>query len=106
MATPNDTIDQPDFRRLRLLRRLLFWIITSFLPVMILLAFLPIPERISLMIGGVWITAGIVIELFIGFARCPACGKYFHVGRGSGNIFARYCVNCGVALWPQRDSGQ
>lgn len=100
MAVINESTQiEIGFRKLRLLRRILFWLILLLLPVMSIIAFLPIQEKASIFIGVTWVLLGIVIELVIGFSRCPACRKYFHVARGTGNIFARYCVNCGASLW-------
>ncbi len=88
-------------KRLRFLRRSLGVIVITFVPVVYLLLIMDVPERIIMTIGITMVCLGVVIELVIGFSRCPACKNFFHVRGMSGNIFARKCMNCGIPLKQQ-----
>lgn len=85
-------------RRIRTLRKTLLVVVITFAPVVYLMSLREIPLQIVMTVGIVWICAGVVIELMIGFARCPACRGYFHVKKMNGNIFTRKCMNCGIPL--------
>ncbi len=85
-------------KRIRFLRKFLLVIVILFAPLVYVMAMKELPLRLIMTIGIAWICVGVVVELLIGFARCPACRGYFHVRGMSGNIFAKKCMNCGVAL--------
>ncbi len=97
-----DTRDQQiiaaGLKRIRFLRRFLLVIVILFAPLVYVMAMRELPLRLIMTIGIAWICVGVVVELLIGFARCPACRGYFHVRGMSGNIFAKKCMHCGVAL--------
>ncbi len=88
-------------KRIRFLRRLLLVIVILFVPLVYVMAMKELPLRLIMTVGIAWICVGVVVELLIGFARCPACRSYFHVRGMSGNIFTKKCMNCGVALKQQ-----
>ncbi len=85
-------------KRIRFLRRFLLVIVILFAPLVYVMAMKELPLRLIMTVGIFWICVGVVVELLIGFARCPACRGYFHVRGMSGNIFTKKCMNCGVAL--------
>ncbi len=85
-------------RRIRLLRTGLGVIAMAFVPLVYLLYVLELPIKIFMSIGAGWVCLGVIIELIIGFSRCPSCRGYYHVRGMSGNIFARKCMNCGIPL--------
>ncbi len=85
-------------KRIRTLRTSLLVVVITFAPAVYLMAMRELPLTTVMIVGGTWIGAGVVIELAIGFARCPACRGYFHVRKMNGNIFTKKCMNCGLAL--------
>ncbi len=85
-------------KRIRFLRKFLLVIVILFAPLVYVMAMKELPLRLIMTVGITWICVGVVVELLIGFARCPACRSYFHVRGMSGNIFTKKCMNCGVAL--------
>src|SRR5512146_110168 len=85
-------------KRIRFLRRLLLVIVILFVPLVYVMAMKELPLRLIMTVGIAWICVGVIVELLIGFARCPACRGYFHVRGMSGTIFTQKCMNCGVAL--------
>lgn len=89
-------------RRIRYTRISLGVVVITFVPVVYLLFLLQLPERVIITTGTAWVCLGVILELFMGFSRCPACRGFFHVRGMSGNIFTRKCMNCGVPLKPQK----
>ena len=39
------------------------------------------------------------------FSRCPRCSHLFYIRGVFGNVFARRCSHCGLALKAQKDNG-
>ncbi|SNB47738.1 hypothetical protein [Geobacter sp. DSM 9736] len=97
-----DTIDPAQItrglRKIRLMRRLLFFIILAFAPLVYFLTMFDLAEGTVIMSGIIWIAAGIILEFVIGFSRCPACRKHFHVRGMTGNFFTKKCMNCDTSL--------
>ena len=89
---------QSGLARIRFLRRALLVIILVFAPLVYVIAMQNVPMRIVMIVGISWICLGVIIELVLGFTRCPACRGYFHVKGMSGSIFAKKCLHCGVSL--------
>jgi hypothetical protein len=85
-------------KRIRFLRKFLLVIVILFAPLVYFMAMKELSLRLVMTVGIAWICVGVIVELLIGFARCPACRGYFHVRGMNGNIFAKKCMNCGVAL--------
>lgn len=96
-GTPEQQIAR-GLRKIRTLRKLLFGVVITFPIVVYLLTMLEVEEGIIIMTGIAWVAVGIVLEFVIGFARCPACRKHFHVRAMSGNFFTKKCMNCGIPL--------
>jgi hypothetical protein len=88
-------------KRIRTFRKSLGVIVLGFIPLVYLLYLMELPEWLFFSIGIAWVCLGVIIELIVGFSRCPACRGYFHVRGMAGNIFARKCMNCGVPLKEQ-----
>ncbi len=88
-------------RGIRSLHRVLAGILLTYLPAVVLLYLMHLPEWLLITTAVVWVCAGIFVAFTIGFARCPACGNYFHVRGMGGNVFVRACVHCGIRLSPQ-----
>lgn len=101
MTPTTDQHINAGLKRIRFLRRFLLVIVLLFAPLVYAMAMKELPLRLIMTVGIVWICVGVVVELFIGFARCPACRGYFHVRGMSGNILTKKCMNCGVALKPE-----
>ncbi|KAF0219529.1 MAG: hypothetical protein FD174_1989 [Geobacteraceae bacterium] len=99
--TPEQERINAGLKRIRTFRKSLGVIVLGFIPVVYLLYLLELDEWLFMSLGVAWVCLGVVIELVIGFSRCPACRGYFHVRGMTGNIFARKCMNCGVPLKPQ-----
>ena len=97
-----DALDQQKIaaglKRIRFLRKFLLVIVILFAPLVYFMAMKELPLRFIMTVGISWISVGVIVELLIGFARCPACRGYFHVRGMSGNIFTKKCMNCGVVL--------
>ncbi len=102
-----DTREQESIERgltmIRLLRTGLGVIVIAFVPLVYLLMGMKVSEPVILGIGIGWVSLGVIIELLLGFFRCPACQKYFHVRGRRGtiltsSIFTRKCMNCGIHL--------
>lgn len=85
-------------RKIRMLRKLLFTVVITFPIAVYLLTMFEVAEGIVIMTGIAWVVVGIILEFVIGFVRCPACRKHFHVRAMSGNFFTKKCLNCGVPL--------
>ncbi len=97
-VTPDQDRIAPGLKRIRFLRKFLLVIVILFVPLVYFMAMKELPLRLVMGVGIAWICVGVIVELLIGFARCPACRGYFHVRGMSGNIFTKKCMNCGVAL--------
>ena len=90
-------------KRIRHLRMGIWVIVIVFVPLVYLLVSMNVPEAVVMAIGVAWVCFGVIIELMLGFFRCPACNKYFHVRGMRGNvlvskIFTKKCMNCGIQL--------
>lgn len=90
-------------RRIRHLRIALWAIVIAFVPLVYSLMLTNVAEPVIMAVGIAWVCVGVVIELMLGFSRCPACNKYFHVRGMRGNvlvskIFTKKCMNCGIRL--------
>jgi predicted membrane chloride channel (bestrophin family) len=96
--TPDREKIAKGLKRIRTLRKLLLVIVIVFAPLVYLMAMEELPLGIVMSVGISWICLGVVIELMIGFSRCPACREYFHVRGMTGNLLARKCMHCGVPL--------
>lgn len=88
-------------RGIRSRHRLLAGILVTYLPVIVLLYLMRLPEWLVIGAAVVWVCAGIFVAFTIGFTRCPACSNYFHVRGMGGNVFVRACMHCGIRLSPQ-----
>lgn len=84
--------------KLRLRRKALLAVVVTFPLVVYLLTQFEVAEEIVIMTGVAWVFVGIILEFIIGFSRCPACRKHFHVRGMTGNFFTRQCLNCGIPL--------
>ena len=96
-----DTNDQQIARglvKIRTLRMGLLGIVITFPIGVYLLTHLGVAEEIVIITGICWVLVGIILEFIIGFSRCPACRKHFHVRGMTGNFFTRQCLNCGIPL--------
>lgn len=96
-----DTNDQQIGRglaKIRTLRMGLFGIVITFPIAVYLLTHFGVAEEIVIITGISWVLVGIILEFIIGFSRCPACRKHFHVRGMTGNFFTRQCLNCGIPL--------
>lgn len=89
---------QHGLRKIRTLRKVLFGVIITFPIAVYLLTMFEVAEGIIITTGVAWVAVGIVLEFVIGFARCPACRKHFHVRAMTGNFFTKKCMNCGIPL--------
>ena len=85
-------------RRIRGLRMTMLVIALAFIPLVLFISRLGLSQPLFMGIGLAWIGLGVIIEIVIGFSRCPACGKPFHVCGMSGNLLSRQCLNCGIPL--------
>jgi len=83
------------YRQLRL-RRVLFWLVLLiYLPLM-LVAQKIFPGRDALVAAFVvWVALLLVSGLALAVARCPACGRTFHMN-GMSFLPVRRCLHCGV----------
>jgi hypothetical protein len=86
-----------ELKRIRSLRVWLAWILITYVPVVVFLFIIRLPEWVIIAACLAWVGTGVVTAFMIGFARCPACGQYFHV-RGGGSLFAKNCLHCGIPL--------
>lgn len=84
--------------KIRLLRMSLLAIVITFPLTVYILTGLQVTEKIVILTGVTWVVIGIILEFVIGFSRCPACRKHFHVRGMTGNFFTRQCLNCGIPL--------
>ena len=101
MTESQDQDQQPiqaGLKRIRLLRALFKGILIAFLPVVIAISLIGLPERTVMTIGIVVICVGILVEVVIFFSRCPKCRQYFHVRGMGGSLFTRKCLHCGIQL--------
>ncbi len=73
--------------KIRLLRISLLAIVITFPLTVYILTGLQFAEKIVILTGVTWVAIGIVLEFVIGFSRCPACRKHFHVRGMTGNFF-------------------
>jgi hypothetical protein len=85
-------------RKIRSLRSWLAVVLLTYLPMAALCYLFRVPAWIFLTACAIWVCAGIMIALRIGFSVCPVCRQYFHVRGMEGDTFAKECVNCGVRL--------
>jgi hypothetical protein len=53
-----------------------------------------------------WAVAFMAAANYLGFWKCPRCGKPFSRGRWYYNPFARECVHCGLPEWAASDAEQ
>jgi hypothetical protein len=85
-------------RSIRSLHILLAGILVTYVPVVALLYVMRLPEWLIIASAVIWVCAGIFVAFSIGFSRCPACGRYFHVQGMGGSVFVKACMNCGIQL--------
>jgi hypothetical protein len=88
---------EADLAKIGSLHRWLTGILITYLPVVVCLFLMRLPEWLILTGCLAWVCAGSVTAFMIGFSRCPACGQFFHV-RGGGSLFAKKCLHCGIRL--------
>lgn len=98
VAVAGDARIEAGLRRIRLLRRVFLVVAGGYLPVVVLLYYLDFPPPVVVGAAAVLMTAGVVVEIVIGFARCPSCRAHFHVRGLAGNLLTRRCMNCGIPL--------
>jgi|SRR4051794_2551636 hypothetical protein len=85
-------------RRIRRYRISFLAVVGAYIPVVAVLYLLSFPPPVILAAGATLMTVGIVIEVVIGFSRCPACRAHFHVRGMAGSLLTRRCMNCGIPL--------
>ena len=100
-AHPDRTVIAGNLRKMRGRRRLLGSIIAAYIPGVVTLYLLQLPNPIILGTAIVLVCFGIGLAFAIGLTSCPACGKPFHVRGMGGSIFTPNCMHCGIALKQQ-----
>jgi len=85
-------------RKIKSMHRWMIGILIAYIPVVILLYLLQLPEWLILVSAVGLICLGIVIAFMLGFSRCPDCKQYFHVRGMTGNIFSGKCLHCGITI--------
>jgi hypothetical protein len=85
-------------KKIRARHRLLGAIIAIYIPAMVLLYLLHLPQTAILGTAVVLICLGIGLAFAIGLTPCPACGKPYHVRGMGGSIFTGTCMHCGISL--------
>ena len=83
-------------KRIRGRHRLLGAIFAVYIPAMVLLYLMKLPQSFVLGAAVVLIGLGITLAFAIGLTPCPSCGKAFHVRGMGGSIFTGACVHCGI----------
>jgi hypothetical protein len=73
-------------------------ILIAYIPVVVILFMMRLPEWLILVSAVGLICMGIVIAFMLGFSRCPDCKQYFHVRGMTGNIFSGKCLHCGIMI--------
>jgi hypothetical protein len=97
-SIPEEAVIKAGLKKIRGRHRLLGVIFAIYVPAMVLLYLLHLPQTLILGAAVVLIVLGIGIAFAIGLTPCPSCGNPFHVRGMGGSIFAGSCVHCGIRL--------
>jgi hypothetical protein len=92
--------------RIRRLRRTMWIVWLSGVPIMALIGgLLDLPALIG-PIAVLWAGAFIVTALRVVTSRCPRCSKLYHAQwpLGGGGIWSQQCRNCGLSLRGEADA--
>jgi membrane associated rhomboid family serine protease len=89
-------------KRIRGRHRLLGAIFAVYIPAMVLLYLMGLPQSLILGAAVVLVGLGIVLAFAIGLTSCPSCGKPFHVRGMGGSIFTGSCMHCGIRVKGER----
>jgi len=85
-------------------RRRLFWLVfATYVPGVAIIG-VPLARlfRTGILVGvtaGLWMLAFVVTANYLGFWKCPRCGKPFFRKWWYHNSFARKCVHCELRKW-------
>jgi hypothetical protein len=103
----NLTEEAAGLARIRHLRRTMWIVWLSGVPVMALAGLLDLPWLIG-PIAVVWMGAYIVTSVRVVTARCPRCDEFYHlkwpIGLGGGGVLSQRCRNCGLSLRGETDA--
>ena len=97
-STPDQAVIEAGLKKIRGRHRLLGAIFAIYIPAMVLLYLLQLPNPLILGTAIILICLGIGVAFAIGLIPCPSCGKPFHVRGMGGSIFTGTCMHCGIAL--------
>jgi hypothetical protein len=95
---PERAVIEAGLKKIRGRHRLLGAIFAVYIPAMILLYMLHLPNPAILGAAIILICLGTVLAFAIGLTPCPSCGKSFHVRGMGGSIFTGTCMHCGISL--------
>jgi hypothetical protein len=92
-------------------RRNLYWLVwLTYIPGVLIIG-LPLSwlfhsNIAAFVVAGLWMVAYVAAANYLGFWKCPRCGKPFSRGWWYYNPFARECVHCGLSKWAVSDEEQ